>query len=189
MKYLKPFEVLKVLESAKNHGAREHAIVLLAYKHGLRASEIARLTLDDVRGGMIDVHRLKGSLHTVQPLASHANPLLDEPAVLKAWLRERGQADGSAFLFTSRQGSALSRRQIYNLFEDVAIRAGIEKGRRNPHILKHSLAGNLLRGGASVAYVQIALGHRDAKNTLRYMNVNDEEAAVVTRQTLDSVFA
>ncbi len=140
---------------------------------------------------MIDVYRLKGSLHTVQPLASHANPLLDEPAVLKAWLRERGQGDalGSRILFNSRQGSALSRRQIYNLFEDVAIRAGIEKGRRNPHILKHSLAGNLLRGGASVAYVQIALGHRDAKNTLRYMNVNDEEAAVVTRQTLDSVFA
>lgn len=189
MKYLKPFEVLKVLESAKNHGTREHAIVLLGYKHGLRASEIARLTLDDVRGGMIDVCRLKGSLHTVQPLAAHANSLLDEPAVLKAWLRERGHADGSAFLFISRQGSALSRRQVYNLFEDVAIRAGIEKGRRNPHILKHSLASNLLRGGASVAFVQIALGHKDGQNTLRYLNVSDEEASVVTRQTLDSVFA
>jgi type 1 fimbriae regulatory protein FimB len=189
MNYLKPAEVLKVLESAKKNGAREHAIVLLGYKHGLRASEIARLTLDDVRGGQINVRRLKGSLHTIQPLASHANPLLDEPTVLKAWLRERGYADGSQFLFTSRQGSALSRRQIYNLFEDAAIRAGIEKGRRNPHILKHSLASNLLRGGASVAYVQIALGHVDAKNTLRYTNVNDEEAAVVTGQTLDAIFA
>jgi len=189
MNYLKPAEVLKVLESAKKNGAREHAIVLLGYKHGLRASEIARLTLDDVRGGQINVRRLKGSLHTIQPLAPHANPLLDEPTVLKAWLRERGYADGSQFLFTSRQGSALSRRQIYNLFEDVAMRAGIEKGRRNPHILKHSLASNLLRGGASVAYVQIALGHVDAKNTLRYTNVNDEEAAVVTAQTMDTIFA
>jgi site-specific recombinase XerD len=78
---------------------------------------------------------------------------------------------------------------VHYHFSPGAMRAGIEKGRRNPHILKHSLASNLLRGGASVAYVQIALGHVDAKNTLRYTNVNDEEAAAVTGKTLDAIFA
>lgn len=189
MNYLKPAEILKVMEAARAAGRREHLMVLLGYKHGLRASEIARLTLDDVKGGKIDVRRLKGSKRTVQPLMSHDNPLLDEPTVLDAWLTERGDADGSQFVFTGRKGSAIGRIQIWKLFNDIAAKAGIEEGRRNPHILKHSLASNLLRGGASVAYVQIALGHADAKNTMRYMNVTDEEAGIETAKTMDAIFA
>jgi site-specific recombinase XerD len=189
MKYLKTNELLKVLEVASQHGTREHAICLLAYKHALRASEIASLTLSDVRNNQIDVRRLKGSLHTIQPLQAHANPLLNEPSVLKAWLRDRGSADGSQLLFTSRQGSGLSRRQIFNIFESIAIRAGIEEGRRNVHILKHSLCAHLVRAGQSVAFVQISAGHRDPKSTLYYAHVTDEEAALVTGKTLDSVFS
>lgn len=189
MNYLKPEEMLKVLEAARQTGPREHAMVLIGYRHGLRASEIASLKLADIQGDKIDVRRLKGSLRTVQPLSGHANPLLDEPSVLAVWLAERGDADGSCFLFTSRQGSGITRRTVYNIFEACAVKAGIEAGRRNPHIMKHSLASNLLRGGASVAYVQIALGHADAKNTMRYMNVSDEEAGTETAKTMDRIFA
>jgi integrase len=115
MNYLTPNEVLSVLAEAKRHGAREHCMFLLAYKHGLRASEISMLTLADVQNNAIDVRRVKDSLHTVQPLQSHDNPLLDETIVLKAWLRNRGDAD-SQMLFTGRNGSGISRQQIYNLF-------------------------------------------------------------------------
>lgn len=187
--YLTPDEVLKIMTVAAERGPREHAMFLLAYRHGLRASEIVNLRLSDINGGKLDIRRLKGSLHTIQPLMAHANPLLDEQAVLAAWLDARGDGDGSLMLFTSRQGSAVKRRQVYNLFHDIAEAAGIEEGRRNPHILKHSLASNLLRGGASVAFVQIALGHKDAKNTMRYMNVTDNEAATVSAQTMDKIFA
>lgn len=189
MEYLTKDELLCVLARAKEQGSREHAMFLLSYRHGLRASEVAALTLNDVRGGRIDVRRCKGSLHTTQRLAPHTNPLLDEPSVLKAWLRERGEADGSRFLFTSRQGSGLTRRQVYNLFEAVAIRSGIEAGRRNPHILKHSLAAHLIRAGAGVAFVQRALGHADPKSTLGYCHISDDEADVVSDQTLGKVFA
>jgi site-specific recombinase XerD len=187
--YLTKDELLKVLEVARNHGTREHAMFLLAYVHALRVSEIAALTLDNIKGGKIDVQRLKGSLHTVQPLHEDSNPLLDEPAVLKTWLRERGDGDGSAFLFTSRQGSALRRRQIYNLFESICIRAGIEPGRRNPHILKHSILSHLLRAGASVAYLQIAAGHKDPKSTLSYTHVSDNEASEMVSAKMAEVFA
>src|SRR5258707_7020670 len=79
MKYLKPHELLKVLAEAKKHyGVRELAMFCLAYHHGLRASEICKLLLADIKDGAIDVRRLKGSLHTIQPLKSHDNPLLDE---------------------------------------------------------------------------------------------------------------
>jgi type 1 fimbriae regulatory protein FimB len=187
--YLTKDELLKVLEVARNHGPREHAMFLIAYVHALRVSEIASLTLNDIRGGKIDVQRLKGSLHTVQPMHKDANPLLDEPSVLKAWLRERGDGDGSQFVFTSRQGSALNRRQIYNLFEAVCIRSGIEAGRRNIHILKHSILAHLLRAGASVAYLQIAAGHKDPKSTLCYTHVSDNEAAEVVSAKMAEVFA
>jgi site-specific recombinase XerD len=189
MQYLETAEILRVLTEAKKRGLREHCMFLLAYRHGLRASEIARLLVTDVRCGQIDVRRLKGSLHTIQPLYEHDNPLLDEKLVLAAWLRERGDADQSKMLFISRQGSGLCRRQIYNLFEDVAFKAGIEPGRRNPHILKHSLASHLIRNGAEVAFVQQAMGHRDAKSTLSYTHITSKEAAVVVNRVMGSIFA
>lgn len=189
MNYLKPEEMLKVLEVAQATGAREHAMILLGYRHGMRRSEISELTLNDIQGDKIVIRRKKGSLKTTQPLATHENPLLDEVAVLNKWLAERGDADGSSFVFTSRQGSAVKHRRIYDIFSAIAEKAGIDESRRNPHILKHSLASNLLRAGVSVAYVQIALGHADAKNTMRYMNVTDEEAGVETAKSMDAIFA
>lgn len=190
IQYLQTDELLKVLAEAKRQGPRAFCLTLLAYRHGLRASEISLLKIEDVRGGKIDVRRLKGSLHTIQPLQSHDNLLLDEKRALAAWLRVRGEADGSQLLFTSRQGSGLSRRQIYNIFEDVAMRAGIESGRRDIKILKHSLGSHLIRGGASVAYVQMALGHKDPGTTLRYYtHINQTETATVIGNVLGSVFA
>lgn len=189
MQYLEAGELLKVLTEAKRKGTREHCMFLMAYHHGLRASEIARLTLDSVKGGKLNVRRLKGSLHTIQPIVGHNNPLLDEKRVLQSWLQDRGDADQSRILFISRQGSGLTRQQVRNLFEDVAMRAGIESGRRTPHILKHTLASHLIRNGADTAYVQQALGHADPKSTLSYTHITDNEAAVVKNAVLGRVFA
>jgi site-specific recombinase XerD len=188
MLYLEADEVLAVLSQARQKGSREHCMFLLAYRHGLRATEIAKLKVTDVQDGELNVRRLKGSLHTVQLLQSHTNPLLDEREVVARWLQDRGEADGSVLLFTSRQGSGLTRRQVYNLFSDIAAKAGINRGRRNPHILKHSLASHLTRNGVHVAYVQQALGHRDPKSTLLYTHITDREAAVVLSSALSKIF-
>jgi type 1 fimbriae regulatory protein FimB len=193
MEYLQPNELLRVLAEAKRNSARNHCMFLLGFMHGLRTSEIAQLTLDDVRNGEIDICRLKDSLHTVQPLQSHTNPLLDEPAVLKAWLDERGDGDGSTFLFTSRQGSALSRRQIHSIFEDICVRAGLggeaDRKRRHPHILKHSLASSLIRNGVSLAHVQQALGHKHISSTVRYTHISQAEASEKVSGVMGAVFA
>ena len=188
--YLNAQQMLSILQVARDeYGPREHAMFLLAFRHGLRATEIANITLADVRNGQIDVRRLKDSLHTVQPLQSHPNPLLDEPTVLAAWLDARGDADGSVFLFTSRQGSALSRRQIYRLFEAIAICAGIPAGLRNPHQCKHALASLLIRSGVSLAYVQQALGHKHISSTVRYTHISQSEAAVKVGNVMAQAFA
>ena len=146
MKYWQPTELIAVLAAARKESTRNHLIVLLAYKNGLRASEVAGLKLTDVAHGRCDVHRLKGSDHTNQPLESHENPLLDEKRALAAYLRERPDTS-SVFLFVSefgpRCGSGLSRQSIHNIFQDAAAAALIEPGRRHPHCAKHT-RGTLL---------------------------------------------
>jgi site-specific recombinase XerD len=189
MEYLTPSELLTVLKQASEHGRREHCMFLLGYGHALRASEIAALTLDDVRNGRIRCKRGKGSQHTTEELREHRNPLLCEKSALAAWLRQRGEADGSVFLFTSRQGSRMSRQQVYNLFRKTAELAGLESGRTNPHILKHSYASHLIRNGADLAFVQKACGHAHISSTTRYTHVSTSEAQAVSNRILGNVFA
>jgi len=176
IKYLELHEMLVVLSEAKKVSARNHAIVLFAFRFGLRASELSTLRLSDVEGGYCDVKRLKGSEHTRQQLTSDPNPLLDVKAALAAWMRER-EDTGSMFLFTSRLGSGMTSRALYNIFEDAAYRAGIDVERRNIHIAKHSLAVNLRKRGVPVDIVQKALGHARPETTIKfYYHTSQDEA-------------
>src|SRR3974390_2536785 len=107
-KALTPEEILKVLRTA-NESKRNLAMILLAYRHGMRASEVCDLRLADLdlKNGQITIRRLKGSLTTTQPLTDHpGQPLLSEKRVLRAWLAER--PDASGFLFTSPKGGRIS---------------------------------------------------------------------------------
>src|SRR5271169_4530659 len=184
MEYLKPNELLKVLQVAKDHGAREHAMFLLGYGHALRASEIASLTLSDVRNGRINCVRGKSSEHTIEELRENRNPLLDEKQALADWIKERGEADGSVFLFTSRQGSCLKRKQVYNLFRKCLELCNIETTHKGSHLLKHSYASHLLRNGADLAFVQKACGHRHISSTVRYTHVTVPEAQAVSNKII-----
>src|SRR5260370_4067540 len=186
MKYLKPNELLKVLAGAKKRGLRELAMFCLAYHHGLRSSEICKLLLADTKDGSIDVSRVKGSLHTVQPLKSHDNPLLDERAILSAYMRSRPDT-GSRFLFVSRLGSGLSRQQVYRLFSKIAILTGV--GQKGSHCLKHSLGRHMVEQGVSIAHIQQMLGHADFKATSIYLSISQEEAATVADKAMQSIFA
>src|SRR5580658_8429039 len=101
-------------------------MVLVAYKHGMRASEVCNLRLHDVdlKNGNIVVNRLKGSLRTTQAVTEHrGEPLLNEHRAIREWLRER-RADGSDFLFTSQKGGQLHRSQFFRLFKGLAVEAG-----------------------------------------------------------------
>jgi site-specific recombinase XerD len=183
LEYLTKDELRKVLAVAANYGAREACMIALAYGHALRASEIVSLTLDDLRGGKIACRRGKKSEHTTELLRSH------EIDALTNWLRERGEADGSLFLFTSRQGSRMSRQQFYNLFRKIAELSGLGEGRVNPHILKHSYASHMIRAGVDLAFVQKAMGHAHISSTVRYTHVSVSEAQAKSNVVVDSILA
>jgi type 1 fimbriae regulatory protein FimB len=161
-------ELLRVLRVARQRSTRDWCMLLLAYRHGLRTTEVCALELQNVATGVLFVRRLKGSRSTTQPLYPHpVEPLLDEVEALREWLRVRRE-DGSRALFTSQKGGAIHRSQFFRIFQSVAMEAGLASAKRHPRILKYSLASHLLATGAAVNRVSEFLGHRSHISTWQY---------------------
>lgn len=161
--FLTEAEMLAFLIAARKgrHGTRDYAMVLLAYRHGLRVSELIGLTVGDIdlAGGRIFVRRSKGSLSTSHPLAA------TETRALKAWMRERN-GNPSQLLFFSERGPMT--RQAFNYLCD---RIGKEAGspiKMHPHVLRHSCGFALANRGADTRLIQDFLGHRDVRHTAIY---------------------
>lgn len=189
---LTPEELLRLLAEAKRDSARSHLMILLACKHGLRASEVVNLKLADVnlRESTIHCARLKNSLTTTQVLQTHpGSPLLDEPRALRAYLRERSAADdGSGILFVSSHGGALDRSSFFRLFRRLAQAAGLPAEKQHPHVCKHFLGALLARQGANAFCIRQALGHRSISSSLVYAQVSDADASAVTKQVFMQAF-
>jgi site-specific recombinase XerD len=153
---------------------RDYAIFLLAYRHGLRVSEVGMLrTADlDVKQYRLRIQRLKNSLAGLHPLQP------DELKAVKAYVKER-QSNAPA-LFLSRNHTPISRRRLDELMKHYGERAGIPESKRHFHALKHSIATHLLDAGADLRFVQDWVGHASIKNTVIYAQLTsrrrDEEA-------------
>jgi site-specific recombinase XerD len=183
-------ELVSLLKVAKARSLRDWAMILIAYRHGLRASEVCGLTFQDVdlKAESITTARLKGSMKTVQPLYRHrGQPLLDEVVALRGWLRER-RDDGSKYVFVSQKGGRLDRTAFFRAFQGVAEAAGLPAEKCHPHVLKHSLASHLVAGNVNVALVKQALGHRSINSTMVYVGTTDQQAAEAVRGALMSLF-
>ena len=141
---------------------RDKAIFLLAYRHGLRASEVGLLRVSDLdlKRLRVMLHRLKGSLSGEHPLQA------DEARALKAWLKSRDT--DSPILFPSRRGLPISRQMLDVLMKGYGEEAAIPKDKRHFHVLKHSIATHLLDAGAELRFLQDWLGHSNIQNTVIY---------------------
>jgi type 1 fimbriae regulatory protein FimB len=153
---------------------RDYAIFLLAYRHGLRASEVGMLhTADlDLKQYRLRIQRLKQSLAGVHTLRA------DEVKALKAYLKER--ASNAPALFLSRNTTPISRCRLDELMKHYGERADIPASKRHFHVLKHSIATHLLDARADLRFVQDWVGHASIKNTVIYAQLTsrrrDEEA-------------
>jgi integrase len=185
--YLTPQELIAVLKAAKERSARDWCMVLIAYRHGMRASEVCNLRTDDVdlKRQAITMRRLKGSMDTVQPIYQHRGvPLLDETATLRAYLRER-ESDGSDFLFVSQKGGRLHRSQFFRVFQSIAAYVGLPTDKRHPHVLEHSLASHLVAGNVNLPLVKQALGHRA---TMVYVGTSDLQASEAAAEAMMAMY-
>ena len=189
MKALSHDEVLKVLKSASD-SPRDLAMILIAFRHGMRASEVCGLELKDVdlKNGEITIRRLKGSLKTTQPLANlQGQPLLSEKRVLRAWLAERDNHP-SKYVFVSQKSGKLHRSQFYRVFSAAAEKAGLPADKRHPHCLKHALGVTLVGANVNLAVIKQALGHKSIASTAIYTVPTDETAGKAVLNALASTF-
>ena len=163
--FLSDKEVERLLDAARKnrHGVRDHLLLLLMYKHGLRVSEaitlkVADLDLDQAR---LWVRRLKGGLSVEHPLTG------DELRAIKRYLSVR---KGSLpWLFLSEREHPLSRQAVNYLIGQAGERAGL--GSINLHMLRHSCGFTLANKGYDLRLIQDYLGHRDPKHTVHYTRV------------------
>src|SRR5713101_10205401 len=136
MKALSQDEILKVLRAGRGN-PRDLAMILIAFRHGMRASEVCGLEVKDVdmKNGEITIRRLKGSLKTTQPLADlQGQPLLSEKRVLRAWRAERGNHP-SKYVFVSQKSGRMNRSTFYRMFQKYAEMAGLPADKQHPHTL------------------------------------------------------
>ncbi len=164
IKFLTEAEIKKLIGEISSK--RDKAIFLLAYRHGLRASEVGLLQRNDfdVKQLRLNIHRLKGSLSGVHPLQA------DEVRILKSYLRTR--EDSLPYLFPSRKGAPISRAMLDVLIKAYGEKAKLPDNKRHFHVLKHSIATHLLDTGADIRFVQDWLGHANIQNTVIYAQIS-----------------
>jgi len=149
-------------------GRRDHAFILTAVQTGLRLSEITAITRDDLvleAGAHVRVIG-KGRKERCTPLAK---PTV---AVLKAWLREPLQGDGH-LLFPNAKGGRLTVHGVkYMLNKHAATAAkacpSLKKKRVTVHLLRHTMALEMLQAGIDRAVIALWLGHESVETTQIY---------------------
>ena len=150
-------------------GRRDHAFLLVAAQTGLRLSEMTGMTRKDVILGPGAHVRVigKGRKERCVPLAK---PTV---IVLRAWLREPPRGDGQV-LFPNARGTRLSPDGVHYLLVRH-IRAAAKfcpslKGKRiTVHVLRHTMAMDLLQGGVDLSVIALWLGHESVETTQIYL--------------------
>ncbi len=160
--FLTEAEMTRFLQAAKSgrHGVRDHLMMLLMYRHGLRETELCRLTVSvlDMDSARIWVERLKGSLSTHHPIDG------DELRAMRRYLRTRDSQ--LPWLFVTERRGQFTRQGIYYLVRRIGDCA--ELGKVHPHMLRHSCGYALANKGCDLRTIQDYLGHRDPKHTAIY---------------------
>ncbi|MGI8411669.1 MAG: tyrosine-type recombinase/integrase [Solirubrobacteraceae bacterium] len=168
---LEPGVVTKLLASCDRRtliGRRDYAILLLLSRLGLRAGEVAAISLEDVdwRAGLLLV-RGKGGRQDLLPLP------VDVGEALVSYLRYRPRcADRAVFLRVTAPRERLSRSTVAWVVRAACDRAGLP--RVGSHSLRHTAATGMLRNGASLGEIGQVLRHREQRTTAQYAKVDRE---------------
>ncbi len=166
--------LLESIGGESRRDLRDRAMLELFYACGLRVSELASLSLNDLK---VDERLLrctgKGGKSRIVPLGTGAYD-----ALLKYLDHSRGvYAHGSPDqqrLFLTRRGGGFTRQGIFKMLVKRA-REALLKEHVHPHMLRHTFATHLLANGAPVRAIQEMLGHADIATTQIYTHVNDKQ--------------
>jgi integrase len=165
--YLTEAEVERLMKAAtgNRHGRRDTTMILVAYRHGLRVSELVDLRWDqvDFRTATLYVRRAKQGTPSTHPIIG------DELRALRRLQRE--QEPKSPFVFTSERDAPFSSAGFARMIE----RAGIEAKfsfKVHPHMLRHACGYALANRGHDTRALQAYLGHKNIQHTVRYTELS-----------------
>src|SRR4051812_14303154 len=165
--HLTEAEVERLTKAAtgNRYGHRDATMVLVAYRHGLRAAELVDLRWDQIEfaSATLHVRRVKRGTPATHPIIG------DELRALRRLQRE--QEPKSPFVFTSERGTPFTTAGFARMIE----RAGIEAGfgfKSHPHMLRHACGYALANKGHDTRALQAYLGHKNIQHTVRYTELS-----------------
>jgi type 1 fimbriae regulatory protein FimB/type 1 fimbriae regulatory protein FimE len=165
--YLTESEVEALMKAAKDNrwGHRDSTMILVAYRHGLRVSELVDLRWEqvDFTANTLAVRRLKGSKDATHPIVG------DEMRALRRLQRE--QEPKSPYVFVSERGASFTPAGFSRILDRLRQAAGITF-KIHPHMLRHACGFKLANDGHDTRSLQAYLGHSNIQHTVRYTELS-----------------
>lgn len=167
IKFFFQSELKSLLNTIKKHSFRDYVIFFIAYRHGLRATEVGLLKTYDIDfdGKRIYVRRLKNSISCLHPLPD------DERRILKKYI-EKFEPDEILFYGKTKK-VPISRKTLDKKMRKYGKLAGLPKDKIHFHSLRHSFGVHLIQAGVDIRVVQVLLGHKNIQNTVIYTHIAD----------------
>ena len=166
--YLTEAEIEKLLETAgkSRNPIRDRLLILLAFRHALRVSELVDVKVEqiDLKAATIHIRRAKNGTPGIHGLQG------DELRLIRALLRKN---PNSSFLFMSERKAPLSIDGAQRLIERLGVAAGLAFP-IHPHMLRHSAGYALAGRGVDTRTLQAFMGHRTISSTVIYTAVADK---------------
>lgn len=166
-------EIDKLISCAfsKKFGLRNQTIIEIMYSCGLRVSELTEMKISNIFFDESLIKILgKGNKERFIPLSSTAKKLLYNYITYnRKNLNQNKQSIDIVFL--NNRGKKLTRVMVYNIINDAALEAKINK-KISPHTLRHSFATHLIENGADIISIQKMMGHENVVTTEKYLHVN-----------------
>jgi type 1 fimbriae regulatory protein FimB/type 1 fimbriae regulatory protein FimE len=167
--YLTEAEIEKLVKGAESvgrHGFRDGTLIFLAYRHGLRVSELVALRWDqiDMVKGLMHVNRRKNGTASTHPIRGPE---------LRALRRLQREYPGSAYVFNGERHGPLTDSGV----RKIVVRAGKAAGLEFPvhvHMLRHACGYKLANDGQDTRAIQHYLGHKNITHTVRYTELSPE---------------
>ncbi len=164
-KYLTEPEIERLLDATNRgrHRERDCLMILMAFRHGLRVSELVALEWSsiDFARGRVFIHRLKNGRSGTHTLSDR------ELSALEA-LKQANES--SRYVFTSNRGTKMQRTNVNRILREATKAADIPV-RVTPHRLRHSCGFQLADRNVEVRRIQQYLGHKSILSTVIYVDL------------------
>ena len=165
--HLSSDEVDKLILAARSvgrHRIRDATLILLAYRHGLRVSELVSLRWDavDLKQGLLHVSRLKNGVASTHPVRGPE---------LRALRRLQREYPDTPYLFVTERKGPLTTSAVRKILARAGEKAKIGL-KVHPHMLRHSTGFKLANDGQDTRAIQHYLGHKNIQHTVRYTELS-----------------